>query len=526
MKNFFTFPAQNKAPISFKKFLAAIAICCFTFTNAQTTFTASTLQGDTVKSMVMLKTSDISATGIEASDTIRAHAAVVAEQNLQVNGNINLLGSLNLAPGLGLELTPISSGNNTPIVTLGFLNSGGPTTKPSACIVNTLTGWFTPGDGFGIFASKNKATLSLLVENNASVGNGYIDLAGTITGTPFNQGDLYINQKCLNNTRINIAGGTVFMGDQVRMNKHVEIGTSASVNDPANTSLDIFTNAGKGLNFNTYNNAMPLISIANTNFAYSPFIVLGAGQTGINNANPYKYLTVNGDVSFANYAPSAGNATDGFNGLEILGNNQIPTRRGITTDADPNGNFNFYLHSYQAPSAFNFKDGNGNKDLVKIYSNGQTEINAPNGNTKIFDIKDLSATTASQERITFYADGRAYFGTKRIQSSHIHANSDFQFWGKVACKELVVVDPTKWADFVFDSSYKLTPLSEVEAFYKTNHHLKDVPSESEVKENGINAAEMDATLLQKIEELTLYMVELNKKVNTLQKENQLLKEKK
>mgnify|MGYP000894720769 CR=1 FL=1 len=86
--------------------------------------------------------------------------------------------------------------------------------------------------------------------------------------------------------------------------------------------------------------------------------------------------------------------------------------------------------------------------------------------------------------------------------------------------ELVVVDPSKWSDFVFDNNYKLMPLNELENYYRSNKHLPDVPAEQEVMKNGINTAEMDAILLQKIEELTLYIVKLNKEIELLKQKNQ------
>lgn len=126
-------------------------------------------------------------------------------------------------------------------------------------------------------------------------------------------------------------------------------------------------------------------------------------------------------------------------------------------------------------------------------------------------------------RLVIRPDGRMAFGRKQVVSSHPHANSIFQFDGKVACKELVVVDPAKWSDFVFKNNYRLMPLNQLEQYYKTFNHLPGVPSEAQVKKDGINIAEMDAVLLQKIEELTLYVVELNKKLEKLQKENTELK---
>lgn len=75
-----------------------------------------------------------------------------------------------------------------------------------------------------------------------------------------------------------------------------------------------------------------------------------------------------------------------------------------------------------------------------------------------------------------------------------------------------------WADYVFAEDYQLMPLQEVEEFVTKNHHLPGVPSAEEVKKNGIDVATMDAKLLEKIEELTLHMIALEKKYNDLKKE--------
>jgi hypothetical protein len=74
-----------------------------------------------------------------------------------------------------------------------------------------------------------------------------------------------------------------------------------------------------------------------------------------------------------------------------------------------------------------------------------------------------------------------------------------------------------WADYVFEPKYKLMPLTEVESFIKENKHLPNVPSAKEVVKEGIDMATMDAKLLEKIEELTLYMIELKKENEGLKK---------
>lgn len=91
--------------------------------------------------------------------------------------------------------------------------------------------------------------------------------------------------------------------------------------------------------------------------------------------------------------------------------------------------------------------------------------------------------------------------------------------GKIVAKEIIVTidNWNTWPDYVFKSGYKLMPLTEVEESIKQNGHLPGVPSALDIKENGINVAEVQTKLLEKIEELTLYMIEMKK-------ENELLKQ--
>ena len=81
------------------------------------------------------------------------------------------------------------------------------------------------------------------------------------------------------------------------------------------------------------------------------------------------------------------------------------------------------------------------------------------------------------------------------------------------------IEASGWSDFVFDKNYDLPKLSDVEKHINDKQHLPGIPSEKEVLENGISVGEMQAKLLQKIEELTLYVIEQDKKIKILQKEN-------
>jgi hypothetical protein len=88
---------------------------------------------------------------------------------------------------------------------------------------------------------------------------------------------------------------------------------------------------------------------------------------------------------------------------------------------------------------------------------------------------------------------------------------------------VAVATSANWADYVFDDDYKLMPLNEVEAFIKANDHLPNVPSANEIVDKGIDMAEMASKQMEKIEELTLYLIEANKRIEKLEKEIYRLK---
>jgi len=89
--------------------------------------------------------------------------------------------------------------------------------------------------------------------------------------------------------------------------------------------------------------------------------------------------------------------------------------------------------------------------------------------------------------------------------------------GSIGCQELTVTT-SGWADFVFKDGYSLPPLEEVENFINKNKHLPGIPSEENVNNNGINVGKISTKLLQKIEELTLYLIELKRENNILKEQ--------
>jgi hypothetical protein len=95
--------------------------------------------------------------------------------------------------------------------------------------------------------------------------------------------------------------------------------------------------------------------------------------------------------------------------------------------------------------------------------------------------------------------------------------------GKIRSKEIVV--ETGWADYVFAKNYKLPSLSDVEKYIKANSHLPEIPSAEEIQTNGLKLGEVQTKMMQKIEELTLYIIEQNKTIVTMQKRLKALENK-
>ena len=87
--------------------------------------------------------------------------------------------------------------------------------------------------------------------------------------------------------------------------------------------------------------------------------------------------------------------------------------------------------------------------------------------------------------------------------------------GKIKTKEVEVTLTGPWPDYVFEENYKLLPLVEVKQYIKQNGRLPEIPSAKEVEENGINLGEMQSKLLMKIEELTLYILDLQEQIEEL-----------
>ena len=97
--------------------------------------------------------------------------------------------------------------------------------------------------------------------------------------------------------------------------------------------------------------------------------------------------------------------------------------------------------------------------------------------------------------------------------------------GSMVAEKVVVKTKANWPDYVFDSTYNLKPLSQVENYIKLNKHLPEIQPAADIEKNGIDLGNNQAKLLQKIEELTLYLIEQKKEITLLKKAIETLQKK-
>jgi hypothetical protein len=140
-------------------------------------------------------------------------------------------------------------------------------------------------------------------------------------------------------------------------------------------------------------------------------------------------------------------------------------------------------------------------------------------NSNLDTSNKMTITTTGQVNIP----GLLKIGTSLFNGTTTYGTLALSVDGAMAARE-IYVNVLSWSDFVFDKDYELMPLEEVNNYITVNHSLPDIPKQKEVEQNGIDVGKMTAKLVQKIEELTLYVIELNKQNQEQKKELELLKE--
>ncbi|MFL9485704.1 hypothetical protein ACI6Q2_23175 [Chitinophagaceae bacterium LWZ2-11] len=218
----------------------------------------------------------------------------------------------------------------------------------------------------------------------------------------------------------------------------------------------------------------PLTGTNTVTVSYYGPVTTANGNVGIGTTSPITMLDVQGTATIGN--PLGGNYNENLR-LPVSQNDFA----SIAIGADKTGSGTIYgqwtLVRNPATSSYRFSIRHLNDELFTIM---------PSGNVGI-------GTTSPSEKVAVN--------------------------GNIRSKKIIVTQ-TGWPDYVFDSAYILTPLTQIEQFIKDNKHLPDVPSAKEVGDKGLDVGDNQAVLLKKIEELTLYMIEMKKEAERVKKINE------
>lgn len=274
------------------------------------------------------------------------------------------------------------------------------------------------------------------------------------------------------------------------------------------------------------------------------------GNVGIGAAPGTEKLEVTGNTKITGKVGIGGSPTS--QELEVTGNTKITGNLGVGA-ANPlekfhvsGGNARFDGRigiNTPATAAYNLEISDPAEAWLMIGSSSSlpqqlhgAKLGVGNPlNTYLFRVDDTQdaighisrrLTVGQEDIINFHMTGwgpqyaQAWVGKR--PPSNVHP--DFNFAAeKIVATSIHVVSGNGWADYVFADDYQLPKLYDVELFYKTNKHLPEIPSAKDVEEKGIDVGEMNKLLLKKVEELTLYLVEQQKKHEELEKQVRELK---
>lgn len=160
-----------------------------------------------------------------------------------------------------------------------------------------------------------------------------------------------------------------------------------------------------------------------------------------------------------------------------------------------------------APMARLMVTGDGVDPALRVQNGGSTKfsVNANGGAT--IGTFDLTGSPANG----LFVSGGVQVGTPDLPAGY-----KMSVDGKIICEEVLVQDSGSWPDYVFADDYKLRPLSEVEAHIKSNRRLPGIPAADTVAAEGISVGQMQKSMMEKIEELTLYILEQDKRIAELE----------
>jgi hypothetical protein len=211
------------------------------------------------------------------------------------------------------------------------------------------------------------------------------------------------------------------------------------------------------------------------------------GNVGIGTDNPTAKLDVHGNIR-TNYNQIFLTADD-YHGL-----GWFQTYAGDTIDGP-------VLYGYSGGSLA-IKQGTTTKNILIWKANGSVGIGTDNPEAKL----EVSTDATQGGKSIAVNDNVSGMDVFRVMNN-----------GNVYSTELTIRLKEQFPDYVFAKDYQLMSLNDLDNFISKNNHLPNIPTANEVEKNGLSVGEMQTRQMEKIEELTLYILELHKRIEELEK---------
>lgn len=248
-------------------------------------------------------------------------------------------------------------------------------------------------------------------------------------------------------------------------------------------------------------------------FDASALCIVGAGTQG--SKRRIRFFNEGGAIFDGNVGiGTTSNPTAKFevNGDLKIGNNNFFGKIATYTHTDATKRFDISSHNGPLislhPASNAFQGSNGTISFVTYnhLSNAQAEVNFNSSQ------KDASNNVFYTNNMSIKPNGKVTINSTGGVLRHLDATLDVN--GTIYAKKYICT-LQGFADYVFNKDYKLIELDELEKFISKNNHLPNIPSEKEIIEKGLDAGDMLKLQMEKIEELTLYIINLKKEVETL-----------
>jgi len=226
------------------------------------------------------------------------------------------------------------------------------------------------------------------------------------------------------------------------------------------------------------------------------------GYVGIGSNSPLQKLHVagstyiSGDLGLGTSAPAQK--------LHVVGSGYISSNLGVGT-SDPG----YKLHVVGGTDAELASGGflvTGSTTSTNISMDNNEIMARDNGATSTLFLNNEGGNVSM-----CYAGGAVHIGSLNPATGYLLTVD-----GKVICEELKVLMSESWPDYVFEDDYTMPSLYELEASIKANKHLPGIPPACEVETEGIAVGDMQVKMMEKIEELTLYIIDLQKQIDALE----------